>query len=256
MYEATTPTQLLPFIRGPKRKRQRATTSIVGRPPFKKARTGQLTVQKGNNKNVATLYTYPFPAKIKTKLKVLQNIGLISALTSSSALVYRPSSYFDVDPAVGGASFAGYTFYASQYGRYRVTAFKYKASFVNLESTSVLVSCHAIPDDGTPASGTATDFTEYAVENDWAHYAVCPPTTSTPEKVLTGYVDCQKLWGTPETKTDAAWAGSTGGNPSANSWLRIAAHMANNNNLTVGVQCILEIESYGYWDMKNTDVGS
>ena len=136
-----------------------------------------LMSQSGNSKNVATLYTYPFPSKIKTRLKVLQNVGLISALTSSSALVYRPTPYFDVDPAVGGASFAGYTFYASQYNRYRVYGFRYKASFVNLESTSVLVSCQAIPNDGTPASGTATDFTEYAVENDWSQYAVCPPTT-------------------------------------------------------------------------------
>lgn len=193
---------------------------------------------------------------MRTKLKVLQNVGLISALTSSHALVYRPTSYFDVDPAVGGASFAGYTFYSGAYGRYRVTSFKYRATFVNLEATAAIVSCQAIASSATPATGTAVDYTEYAVENDYGKYAVCAPTTSSPEKVITGYIDCQKLWGTPEVKTDNDWAGAVGGSPAVNSWLRIAAHMANNANMTTGVQVILEIESYGYWDEKESDLGS
>lgn len=237
--------------RGMKRKGSVSTTKKA---PATKKRA--VTTTKANNKFAATLYAYPIPDKIRTRLKVLQNIGLISALTSSSALVYRPTSYFDVDPAIGGASFAGYTYFASAYNRYRVTGFKYKATFVNLESTSVLVGCQAIGQVAQPNSGTAADYTEYAVENEWGQYRVCGPTTAQPKEIIEGWVDCVKLWGTPEARTSAPWASNIGTSPAANSWLRISAHSANNANLTIGVQCILEIESYGYWMEKNPDIGN
>lgn len=224
-------------------------------PPAKRARTS--TARKArSNRNVTTISTYPLPQKMRTKLKILHSTGLISALTSSHSLVFRPTSYFDFDPAVGGPSFAGYTFYSGAYGRYRVTSFKYKVTFVNLEATSAVVSCQAIADSATPAVGTAVDYTEYASENDYGQMAVCAPTTSSPEKVLTGYVRCKDLWGTPEALTDNDWAGAVGGSPTVNSWIRVAAHMANNANMTIGVQCIIEVESYGYWDQKEADLGS
>lgn len=234
--------------RGMKRK----TSTALKKTPAAKKRA---TITKANNTNVATMYTYPLPQKMNTRLKViLNNLGLISALTSSSSLVYRPTSYFDVDPAVGGPSFAGYTFYASVYGAYRVLAFKYKATFLNLETDGVLVSCQAIASSATPGSGTATDYTEPAIENDYGKYALVGPTAATPEKVITGYVNCTKLWGRPEAKTAPEWAGSTGSNPTVNSWLRIAAKRINGGNLATGCQCVLEIESYGYWDTKNPDI--
>lgn len=228
--------------------------SFSNGPAAKKARTTPKTKTR-SNRNVTTISTFPLPQKLRTKLRIIHSTGLISALTASSALVFRPTSYFDFDPAVGGPSFAGYTFYSSAYGRYRVTSFRYKATFVNLEATSAIVGCQAIADSSTPSSGTAVDFTEFASENDYGQIAVCAPTTSSPEKVLTGYVDCKKLWGTPEALTDNDWSGATGVSPSVNSWLRISAHMANNAAMTIGVQAILEVESFGYWDMKDSDIG-
>lgn len=239
-----------------KRKRASSTTQKSAGALTKKARRGSVGRSKTQNFAVATLYAYPIPDKIRTRLKVLINVGLTSALTSSSALIYRPTSYFDVDPALGGASFAGYTYFASAYSRYRVTSFKYKATFVNLESVAVVVGCQAIGQTATPNSGTASNFTEYAVENEWGQYSICGPTTSQPKEVITGYVDCQKVWGTPEVKTAPEWAATAGGNPVANTWLRIAANMPNGANLTNGVQCVLEFESFGYWMEKNPDIGS
>jgi len=240
------------------KKRSLSQTQLVKRKlqaPAKRAKTSSGR-KVTNNKNSTKINSYPLPQKIITKLKVLQNVGLISALTSSNALVFRPTSYFDVDPLVGGASFAGYTHYAGVYARYRVYAFRYKATFINLEATGAIVGCQAIPAVTTPATGTATDQTEFASENEYGQIAVCAPTASSPEKVLTGFVRTKDLWGTPEALTDNDWAGAVGGSPAANSWLRISAHMANNAAMTIGVQVILEIESYGYWDQKVSDIGS
>jgi len=226
-----------------------------GNPWLRRSPNFQGRVRK-NTSNVATLMSYPMPQKCRTQLKFREDIGLISALTSSSSSVFRPTSYFDADPVIGGGTFSGYTFFASMYGRYRVTSFSYKATFVNLENTSVIVSCQAIASGLTPGSGTATDYTEAAVENDYGQYEICAPAASSPKQVITGYVDCVKLWGTPEAKTAEGWGSQTGTSPGANSWLRVAAHMANNLPMTVGVQCILELQSYGYWDEKVADVVS
>jgi len=193
------------------------------------------------------------PQKCRTQLRFQAYPGLISALTDSHSLVYRPTSYYDVDPAVGGGSYAGYTFFAAQYGRYRVTGFKYKVTFINLETTGVAVSCQAIPSGGTPNSGTAADYVEAASENDYGQVAICAPTSSTPEQVIEGYVDTVKLWGTPEAKTAEGWAAAIGGSPSANSWLRISAHKLNATPMTVGVQTSLELTAYGYWDQRVSD---
>jgi len=236
--------------------KRKASTSLASK--AKRAKTVKpRTVRKtSQSRNVTSIMTYPLPPKMRTKLKILHNFGLLSALTSSSSQVFRPTSYFDFDPAVGGPSFSGNTFFGNAYGRYRVTSFKYKATFINLEAYGVIVSCQGIANSSTPGSGTASDYTEAAAENDYGQIMVCAPATATPEKVMTGYVDCQKIWGTPEVLTDNDWAGATGASPPVNTWLRIAAHMANNTSLTIGVQVILEVESYGYWDMKSAEIVS
>jgi len=210
--------------------------------------------KKYNNASTLTVLSYPMPQRCNTQLIVTVNDGLISSITSSHALVYRPTSYFDVDPAVGGGSFAGYAFFAGMYSRYRVTGFSYECTFTNLQAQSVMVGCQAIPSSTTPATGTAVDNTEPADENEYGVTAILAPTSATPTRTLRGYVNCQKLWGTPEVKTDNDWSAAVGTSPSVNSWLRISAHMLNNASMTVGVQFHLKIKSYGYWDQKNPDL--
>jgi len=154
----------------PKSKRQRQSMLVsqtLKRQPAFYGKYPTAKRQKKNNSNVVTLMSYPMPQKCRTQLHFLAYPGLISALTDSHSLVYRPTSYYDVDPAVGGGSYAGYTFFASQYGRYRVTGFRYRVTFINLETTAVAVGCQAIASQATPASGTAADYVEAASENDY-----------------------------------------------------------------------------------------
>lgn len=212
--------------------------------------TGPRRIVPRNNRNVNFMRSWPFPQRLFTQLAIVEHNGLISALTGVASLVYRPTSYFDFYPAVGGPSYGGYSTYAAMYDRYRVLAFKYTCIFTNLEADSVTVSCQAIADTSTPPSGTATDYTENAIENIYGKFRVLSPTASNPTQVIKGYVNCSKLWGTPETKTDTNWASTSGSNPTANSWLRVAALRNNGAALATGVQFLLRVKSYGYWDER------
>lgn len=203
-----------------------------------------------SSRNVGIMSAYPFPQKMYTTLQIVEHNGLISGLTSVASLVYRPTSYFDFYPAVGGPSFGGYATYAGMYDRYRVLAFKYKCTFTNLEADSITVSVQAIADTSTPSSGTAADFTESAIENIYGKYTTLGPVTANPVRTISGYVNCTRLWGTPEVRNDTVWAATTSSSPTANSWLRIAALRNNGATLATGVQFTLVVKSYGVWDER------
>lgn len=206
-----------------------------------------------STRRTGTVRGTPFPQKLRTRLTALDREGLISASTAVHSRVYRPTSYFDFDPAVGGQTFGGYNNLASLYDRYRVLAWRAVVTFTNLETTSVTVSLEAIADTSTPGSGTATDYTEYAVESgNWSKYCTLAPNGSGGStKTLTLYANCYKIWGTPEVYNDSIFAANAGASPSANTWLRIAGYKNDLSSMATGVQFTMKLTSFGYWDEKN-----
>lgn len=203
---------------------------------------------KPNIRNTVTIHAHPIPQKMFTQLVCVTSNGLIDALLSFNSKVYRPTSYFDLDPDVGGPTFGGYNTFAAIYSRYRVLAFKYTIAWVNLQSDGVLVSAQAIPSTATPSE--LSEATEPAIENEYGQWRLLGPTAAGNPVYMKGYVNCTKIWGTPEVKTESAWAGSVGGSPSANTWLRLGATRINNSAISTGVQFTLRIKSYGYWDQR------
>lgn len=255
----------LQYRQGGTRYRNRAvyTYRRVGRAPSRRRRdqrnhlfypSSRITpAMRPTSRRVGTIKGKPFPMKLNTKLTVLERKGLVSALTPTFSYVYRPSSYFDFDPGVGGQTFGGYGTLSTIYDRYRVLAFKYICTFCNLESDSITITCEALADSSTPPSGTAVDYTEHAIESgDYAKWTTLDAKGGTgAKKTISGFIRVQSVWGTPEVKTDAGWAGIAGGNPSANTWLRITAYRNNGIALTNGVQMTMSLTSLGYWDEKN-----
>lgn len=205
-----------------------------------------------NTKAVGNIRGHPFPNKLRTGLTILHRNGLISALTATNSVVFRPTSYFDFDPAVGGPSFGGYTQLALIYDRYRVLAFKVVIDWVNLETDGVTVSAEAIADSTTPPTGTATDYTEHAIESaNWSRNMTLGPVSANPKGRMKMFVKTTKVWGSPDPATDSAFAANAGSSPAANTFLRLAAYRNNGNNLATGVQFTIKCKSYGYWDEKN-----
>lgn len=235
--------------------RGRRYTRRTKRAPRKKVSRSKKYGRKYNNRAVTTVMQYPFPPKMRTRLTINVVNGLLSALTAVNSIVYRPTSYFDIDPALGGPSYGGYTQYAAMYNRYRVLAFKYTIRWTNLESDTVIVSAQALTDasgGGAPPSGTAADYTEPAIENNaqLSRWTTLGPVAASPQRVLKGFVKAKTVWATPEVYTGTEWASNTGTSPVANTWLRLAARRANNAAMTTGVQFIMKITAYGYWDQN------
>lgn len=178
--------------------------------------------------------------------------GLIDAVLAGANKVYQPTSYYDLDPDVGGPSFGGYSFYASLYNRYRVTHFDYEIEWSNLEADSVMVSALAIPASSTPSELFSAYNPEVAKENNFSRaFLLGPKGGSQATRTMRGSVSCEAVWGTPEVLTDAGWAAGVGTSPSINTFLMLSAWRINGTALALGAQFVLTITSVGYWDQKS-----
>lgn len=232
----------MPYRRSYKRKGKKA-------PRKQYKRKGKyVRYRKGNT---STMATYPYPPKMRTALVINTSSSLYDAVNQNVAKVYRPTSYFDIDPSLGGPSYGGYTTLASMYARYRVIAFKYTLTLVNKGTDPILVSTQAIASTAQPDESGAVNYVEHAIENPYGRYTTLGQNTGAGNvRVLKGYVNAKALWATPEVKTDSSWASLTGNSPSANVWLRIAAKSLTGTSLTNGFVYNLRIKAYGYWDQR------
>ena len=205
--------------------------------------------------NIGRIQGIGTPMKFFTSLKIRTQGGLLDAALAGASKVYRPTSYFDLEPDVGGGSFGGYAFYAAGYGRYRVLSFDYKISLNNLQSDACQFGVYPIPSGTTPSELYSTNNVEVASENPYGKVVLLGPTGGVSTALVTGHVDCVKVWGTPEAATAEGWAGITGSSPSANTWLLLTAERLNLTALSTGVQYVLELVAHGYWDSRTTLVG-
>jgi hypothetical protein len=196
----------------------------------------------------ARLLSYPFPHKMWTVLRCYTVNGLIDAVFSINSKVYRPSSYFDIDPDVGGPSYGGYATFAAMYGRYRVLYYDYEIKWCNLQSDGVVVGCYPIASTSTPSESIANANPETAEENSMGKTHLLGPVSAEPTFVMKGRVDAETLWGTHEVATDALWAADIGTSPTQNSWLMLTAERINGTSLALGAQYALTLTAHGYWE--------
>lgn len=217
---------------------------------------GRKTKNKNKGRRIPTRYEessvlqYPVPHRLWTVLRCRTVNGLIDAVLSISSKVYRPTSYFDIDPDVGGPSYAGYTFYASAYGRYRVLKYDYVVEWSNLQSDGVSVGVYPIADTATPSELATSANPELASENSMGKTMLLGPVGSVSTGTIRGSILASKVWGTPEVETEASWAALTGGSPAANTWLMLTAERINGSALSTGAQFVLTVTAHGYWDQR------
>jgi len=200
------------------------------------------------------ILTYPLPHKMWTQLRCHTVNGLLDAVLAGATKVYRPTSYFDIDPDVGGPSYGGYAFWASAYGRYRVTEYDYEIRWCNLQSDAVAVGVYPISDDSTPSELYSTNNVEVADENSLGQITLLGPTAANPTRVQRGTVLAEVVTGSPETWTDLAWAADVGSSPTVNTWLVLTANRINQAALSTGVQYTLTLTAKGYWNQRLSQV--
>jgi len=134
------------------------------------------------------------------KLKFFSQPTLSVAVNTQANYRFRPSAAFDVDPALGGTSMAGFAEMAAQYATYRVVASKIKVSFLN-PSTTVPVSVIVLPMNADPTNAFSLANVVASVGNPYAKTKICA-FAGGPTCVIENQMQTKVIWGDPATLYD------------------------------------------------------
>lgn len=157
---------------------------------------------------------------------------LNNAGATFASVRFRPSSAFDVDPALGGTSMPGFNEIAGIYGRYRCLRFKIEATAVNLETFPlnfiVFVSNF---DLGNNYSQVQSQF-----GNTFSKYRYLSPQGGMDRATIRSpYWSIAEIVGTDAPLVDTDFSASISGSPINNTFVNVAIWSGNATALVNGV---------------------
>lgn len=171
---------------------------------------------------------------------------LNNAGATFASVRFRPSSAFDVDPALGGTSMPGFNEVAGIYGRYRCLRFRADVTGVNLEANPVnMIVFMSNFDLGNNYSQVQSQF-----GNTFSRYRYLSPqggmdraTIRTPWWSITEYV------GSDAPMVDTDFSASISSSPTNNTFLNIGVWTGNANTLVngVGMQIVI-VGEYKFYE--------
>jgi len=139
--------------------------------------------------------TLVFPPRQKVKLRFNAFQLLSLAATTGANYRWRPTAAFDVDPALGGTSMAGFAELATYYATYRVYSSTIFASVANTSTVSPIILI-VTPYNADPTNSMSVANIIASIENPYAKtrdsgLLGCPPTT------VKNTMTTQKIYGDP-----------------------------------------------------------
>jgi len=139
--------------------------------------------------------TLVFPPRVKVKLRFNAFQLLSLAATTGANYRWRPTAAFDVDPALGGTSMAGFAELAAYYATYRVYASTIFAAVSNTSTVSPIILI-VTPYNADPTNAMSVSNIIASIENPYARtrdsgLLGCPPTT------VKSFMTTQKIFGDP-----------------------------------------------------------
>jgi len=144
--------------------------------------------------------TLVFPPRQRVKLRFNAYQLLSLAAVVGANYRWRPSAAFDVDPALGGTSMAGFAELAAYYSTYRVYASTIMATVANTSAVSP-VTLVVTPLNADPTNSMSVANIIASIENPYAKtrdsgLLGCPPTT------VKNAMTTQKIYGDPSVFYD------------------------------------------------------
>lgn len=136
-----------------------------------------------------------FPPRMLVKLRFNAYQLLSLAASVGANYRWRPTAAFDVDPALGGTSMAGFAELATFYASYRVQSSRIRASISNPSVVSP-VTLIVTPTNADPTNSMSVANIIASVENPYAQFKEsgllgCPSTN------VTNFMSTQKIFGDP-----------------------------------------------------------
>jgi hypothetical protein len=135
---------------------------------------------------------------MRLKFWTLGNFSLAAALGANYR--WRPSAAFDVDPALGGTSMAGFAEMASQYATYRVYGSKITVTLPN-PSTTLPVTLIVVPLNADPTNAMSAANIIACVGNPYAKTKCCGLLGSPPAKISME-MQTRVIWGDAAVLSD------------------------------------------------------
>lgn len=195
-----------------------------------------------------TINRSPFltPERLSVKLQFgatydIKNVGFRDA-----SYVFRPSSVYDIDPAIGGASCYGLTEYSQFYEKYRVVSSKISLHMSNTDLEGVIVSI--TPSTSNPGNNMS-DVTPF-IANPLSKFKSLAGYQGSASGTLTHYCTTQQISGVATTAEDGYSALVTT-NPLENWYWVIVLAKAGVSTLTNGISVLVRIETtVHFYDRK------
>jgi len=141
-----------------------------------------------------------FPPRMSLKLKywALQNLNISVNLQANYR--WRPTAAFDVDPALGGTSMAGFAEASAFYASYRVIKSKIVATMANPSATTP-ITLIVLPTNADPTNAMTAANVVASVGNPYAKTKISGLLGS-PPVVISSMMTTQKIFGDPAVYYD------------------------------------------------------
>jgi len=163
----------------------------------------------------------------------IKNVGFRDA-----SYVFRPSSIYDIDPAIGGASTYGLAEYSAFYSKYRVYSSKISLHFSNTDLEGIIVSI--TPSTVNPGNNMS-DVGPY-LSNPLTRFKSVGGYQGSSAGFLSHYATTQQMSGVTTTAEDG-YTSLVTTNPVENWYWVICLAKAGVSTITNGVSMIVKIET-------------
>jgi len=187
------------------------------------------------------------PDKMFTRLQYngLQTLA-ITVGNTATALRYRPTAVFDVDPLLGGTSVPGFTEMAALYTGYRVVGSKITLSAVGLDARPIAFGI--VPLNFDPGASPALATIQSWLMNPYHKYLLTGGSGS-PPKILSKYMSTERIFGSKQVYFDDNFTSIVTSVPN-NNWFWAIFLVApgpvvtTNQSTTVDIKISMDIEFF------------
>lgn len=195
-----------------------------------------------------TIERSPFlcPERLSVRLQFTGAYDLNNVGFKDASYVFRPSSPYDVDPSIGGASSYGLSEYSNFYSKYRVYSSKITLHMTNTEQEGSVIS---ITPSTTNPGNNVSDIGPY-ISNPLTKFRPIGGFQGNSAATLSHFCTTQKMSGVTTTAEDG-YSSLVSTNPVENWYWVVCLTKSGLSNLTYGTALLVKIEmTVHFYDRK------
>jgi len=172
-------------------------------------------VRKASVQNIPRSVGLILPDQYRTKLRYWKQVSFNFTATNTTAIRFRPSSAFDVDPLIASTAMSGFAELSTLYQTYRVLSSKINLTVMTTSAANP-VNVSLTPSNFDPGATPSSAYVLAAREQPYARFGTCGLTGSPPLK-LTSSMSTEKAYGSKAALFDDNFSSPVTATPN-NNW--------------------------------------